>query len=93
MQGPNYLLELLTEMAGDTRLREVTELSRELFNRFVRAIETSANVRCGPHVTIQQACAIFIAIMHQRLSNREAQNVSNNPAPPSRLPSVKSLRP
>ena len=48
-------------------------LSRELFNRFVRVVETGENVRCGPNVTIQEACAIFLAIMHQRLSNRQAQ--------------------
>ena len=73
VQGPHYLLELLNEMAGDTRLRECTGLSRELFNRFVRAVETSADVSCGPLVTTQEACAIFLAIMHQRLSNRQAQ--------------------
>ena len=73
LQGPYYVLELLNEMAGDTRLREVTGMSRELFNRFVRAVETGANVRYGPNVTLQEACAIFLAIMHQQLSNRQVQ--------------------
>ena len=73
LQGTDYVVEVLNEMAGDTRLRQLTGLSRELFDRFVEKVTHTEIVREGPMVTIQESCVIFLAIMHLRLSNRQAQ--------------------
>ena len=73
LQGPDYVQEVLNEMAGDTRLRQLTGLSRELFDRFVEKVTHTEIVREGANVTIQESCVIFLAIMHLRLSNRQAQ--------------------
>ena len=67
LQGTYYVVEVLNEMDGDTRLRQVTQLSRELFEHFVEI------VRYGAMVTIEEICVIFLTIMHLRLSNHQAQ--------------------
>ena len=73
LQGTDYVIEVLNEMEGDTRLRQLTGMSRELFDRFVEKVTHTEIVREGPMVTIQESCVIFLAIMHVRLSNRQAQ--------------------
>ena len=73
LQGTDYVYEVLNEMAGDTRLRQLTGLSRALFDRFVEKVTHTEIVREGAVVSIQESCMIFLAIMHLRLSNRQAQ--------------------
>ena len=78
LQGTDYVRDLLNEMARDIRRREVTGMSRELFSRFVRAVETGTGIRNGTNVALHESCTIFLAIMHQRLSNRQAQESFQN---------------
>ena len=73
LQGNGYVHELLTEMGGDTRLRETTGLNRQQFDCFVDKVTTTHIVQNGFLITIQEACAFNLAIMHLRLSNRQAQ--------------------
>ena len=73
LQGSRYVQEVLGEADGDTRLRQLTRLSEELFQRFVEKVTHSEIVREGALVTIDESCVIFLTIMHLRLSNRQAQ--------------------
>ena len=73
LQGGGYVVELLTEVDGDTRLRETTGLSRGQFLQFVDKVNATDIVKDGSQISVQEACTIFLAIMHLRLSNRQAQ--------------------
>ena len=65
--------EVLNEIDGDVRLRQLTGLSKELFARFVEKVTHTEIVPEGPIVSIEECCLIFLALMHLRLSNRQAQ--------------------
>ena len=73
LQGPEYVCEVLNEEAGDTRQRQLTRMSKELFVRFVEKVTHTEICREGASVSIQEMCMIFLAIMHLRVSNRQAQ--------------------
>ena len=78
LQGTDYVIEVLNEMEGDTRLRQLTGLSRELFDRFVEKVTHTEIVREGLMVTIQESCVIFLAIMHLRINPKMIMNINHD---------------
>ena len=53
LQGTYYVNEVLNEMAGNTRLRQLMGLSRALFDRFVEKVTHTDIVLMGAVVSIQ----------------------------------------
>ena len=73
LNGADYVDEVIMEVDGEVRLKEVTGLSKALFDQFVKEVLLTGAVTDGNCISAVEQSAIYLAMMHGGLSSRQAQ--------------------